>query len=286
MRVVWIIVSVIVVAVSVSTPARAQQPAPPAGPTDIEDDAPASDPEHEVVTLEQLQARLRGGNVEQRRTAAIEMGLLGDARAVPLLVGTLRDDKASVVRAAAARALGTLKAKKGVGPLRWSASGDPDPSVKRAARAALASMGQAVAAPGVHRTVRPRQGTLPRVDTSYKRTTAYHSGRRLRMSGILLTVAGGGLGLLIGAITAAAHVRCQDEYPAAFPDEHKVHCANNLSAAIVGFVIAGASVGAGVPMWVVGGGRMEAARRRHKKKVSLVPRLGLAPDRVTLGWQF
>ena len=148
-------------------------------------------------------------------------------------------------------------------------------------------MGQAVKPPSIRRAAPPpRRGTLPRVNTAYKRTSAYRTGERLRMSGILITAVGGGLGLLVGVLTVAAHVKCQDEYPADFPDQHKVHCTTNRDAAIVGFAIAGASLGAGVPMWLVGASKMEAARRSFKKKSALVPQVGLGRDRVTLRWQF
>jgi len=154
-----------------------------------------------------------------------------------------------------------------------------------AARTALTRMGQTVKPPTVHHNVRPRQGRLPGVDTSYKRTSAYRSGERLRTSGILITAVGGGLGLLVGLLTTAVYVKCQDEYAPDFPDQFKVHCTSNRDAAIVGFVLAGASLGAGVPMWVVGANRMEAARRRQKK-ASMVPRVSVALDRFSLRWQF
>lgn len=271
--------------------ALAQQPGPgdPAPPpaTDIEDDhaQPVPDPEPETVTFEQLQARLQRGGTQQRRTAAIELGLLGDPRAAPLLVSALRNDRAAAVRAAAAQALGTLRAPQGIGPLRRAASGDSDTSVQTAARTALTRMGQTVKPPTVHHNVRPRQGRLPWVDTSYKRTAAYRSGERLRISGILITAVGGGLGLLVGVLTTAAHAKCQDEYAQDFPDQYKVHCTTNRDAAIVGFSLAGASLGAGVPLWVVGASRMEAARRRQMK-AAMVPQVRLALDRFTLRWQF
>ena len=270
-------------------PALAQQPGPaePPPPTDIEDvdapaPAPAPDQEPEAVTFEQLRARLATGDTGQRKSAAIDLGLLGDRRAVHLLISALRGDRAALVRAAAARALGTLRARKGVAPLRRAASADPDPRVQTSARTALTGMGRSVRAPRAQpppRKARPRRGTA-----HSPARAAYQSGRRLRLSGIVILAVGGGLGLLVGALTAAAHGQCMDEYPAAFPDEHKVHCTNSLHAAIVGFSLAGASLGAGVPMWLVGARRMAASRQQ--KKTALVPGVGLSTDRVVLRWRF
>ena len=122
------------------------------------------------------------------------------------------------------------------------------------------------------------------MDTSYQRTAAYRSAQHLRLSGMLITAVGGGLGLLVGGLTAAAYAKCQDEYPSDFPAPYKVHCSTNLHAAAVGFSLAGASLGAGLPMWILGAHRMDAARRRHKKTRS--PSVSVALDRVVLRWRF
>ena len=285
MRWVWLHMIGGVLTLLLCGPALAQQPEPTEPPpaTDIDDGpteapTPVPTPEPEAVTFEQLRARLASGDVGQRKSAAIDLGLLGDRRAVPLLTVALRDDRAALVRAAAARALGTLRARAGVKSLRRAATKDPDPRVQTSARTALTGMGLAVRAP------RPPGKARPQKSARSPTRAAYQSGKRLRMSGIVILAVGGGLGLLVGVLTTAAHARCMDEYPASFPDDHKVHCANNLHAAIVGFSLAGASLGAGVPMWVVGARRMAAAR--PQKRATLLPRVGLTTDRVVLRWQF
>lgn len=277
MRLRWIMVSLGSTLLSPPGSVTAQpMPASQPVPMDI-DDAP--EPEPEAVTFGQLRDQLGAASARERQVAAMQLGQLGDRRAVPLLVRVLRTDRSAAVRAAAARSLGFLKARKQASALRMVARADRAPVVRAAARAALTGMGLSLQPPAPGRSP-----LLGRRDTSYQRTSAYRTAQTMRLSGILITSVGGGLGLLVGVVGAGAYSRCMDEYPPGFPAEYQVHCTMNRNGAIVGFVVAGASLAAGIPLWVLGSRRMQAARTQHR--TAMLPRVQLGARRVSLRWQF
>lgn len=82
-----------------------------------------------------------------RQSAAGALGFIGDAAAVPALIGALKDS-AAPVRFAAVRSLGSLRAAAAVGPLSALLK-DPDVSMRRTAAAALHQIGDPGAAPAL-----------------------------------------------------------------------------------------------------------------------------------------
>lgn len=85
--------------------------------------------------------------VHRAELAAIGLGLVGDVRAVPLLVAAL-DSPVAALRAAAAEALGRIGAPQAIDGLVAALEDDED-LVRRAAAGALGDIGDPRAAPGL-----------------------------------------------------------------------------------------------------------------------------------------
>ncbi|HEY1100294.1 MAG TPA: HEAT repeat domain-containing protein [Myxococcota bacterium] len=83
-----------------------------------------------------VEALQTGGSFRVRATAAVALGRMGDARALPVLADALRGDESYAVRAAAAAALGRLGDVAGLQPL-FGALHDRDAYVRTEATEAL-----------------------------------------------------------------------------------------------------------------------------------------------------
>lgn len=82
-------------------------------------------------------ARLQSRHDNSRRDGCRTLGRLGDPRAVPALINTLRADEDDDVREAAAQALGLIGDPQAVGHLQHAAARDEDRSVRKAAAISL-----------------------------------------------------------------------------------------------------------------------------------------------------
>jgi HEAT repeat protein len=93
---------------------------------------------HGARVTDVLVERLRDDDVEVRRTAVATLGRIGDAKAVPALLATLKDDPESIVAAAGALAMiGDRQAY----PTLLEFLGDENAAVRRAVVSALNSLG-------------------------------------------------------------------------------------------------------------------------------------------------
>jgi hypothetical protein len=97
--------------------------------------------------LAELQKTLRsGGNASVRRSAAEDLGKLGDVEAMPALMQSLLADRSEAVRAACAEALGEIGDLGSRAALK-AATQDESERVKKLATAALAHLEEKAAAP-------------------------------------------------------------------------------------------------------------------------------------------
>jgi len=221
------------------TPASAPASAPVSRPTA----AGAPPPAAAVDGLEALVQRLqRASDPRARHAAARRLGRLGDQRAGPALAWALQRDPAPPVRAAAAVALGQLRVNAAAPHLQAAAVHDRADEVRFAALAALEQL-------GIGSDRKAQEHLLLVKDETYV------SGRRFRGAGIGVLAGGVGGGLLFGAFgLGAAGASCGD-----------VGCGDPEAAVtlwIIGAVLATAGLAAGIPMIVVGQGRINSARKR------------------------
>ena len=262
-------------------------PAPPS------DDTSAPAPEDPGAVFGQLRERLTSPRTERRRTAAIQMGRLGDPRAVPLLIQALQHDKQAEVRAAAARALGLLRAESAGGALDLARRKDSSGSVRREAKSALKLLPPSAVPPpqpAASDDRRPATATGTRatnVRRGYADDPQYISGRRLRLGGILTTSIGGGLGLLIGLAGYGWYNACEQDLKECDGSEEVKN--NYRAAGVFGFVLAGISIGVGVPLWIIGQRKMN--RVVAASRSAFLPRVDLAfgPNEqrtLTARWTF
>jgi len=113
----------------------------------------------------------------------------------------------------------------------------------------------------------------------YKQLPEYQVGRSRRLSGILLTSIGGGVSLLSVSIGAMLRGGCFYE-----------SCSDASDYFLVGGLIGlGVSLGVGLPLWVSGQRKINAARRSWSAR--MVSSLGVAPTRsggvqLSSSWRF
>lgn len=230
-----------------------------------------------TASYDQLKDQLGASSAQKRQSAATWLGQMGDTRAMAPLIEVLERDKVPEVRAAAARALGVLRSRGSINALHNAALRDPFRVVRDAANEALAQIGKLPALAGEH------AGGKQAIPQDPEKDPRWQTGRTMKLSGILVTSIGGGLGLLLGALGAASYVDCKDN-----PYRYANDCDGSLATTIVGTSILALSVGAGVPLWVLGSRRMQAVEQG--KLITLLPQVNVAltPRRrvVTLRWQF
>lgn len=269
-----------------TVPAAAQpmpeqpMPAPP------EEDRSAPAPASAAERFEQLKAELSAGAVETRESAALQLGPLGDGRAVPLLIRALQHDASSRVRRAAARSLGLLRDPAAVGPLELAAKKDPSSAVRREAEAARGELpGGSAPKPRPRSTGQGSTTASADPNEALWRDPDYVSGRRLRLGGMLTTFIGGGVGLFFGLIGLAGYGIC-DADPGAcdYQDPN-----DYLALGVVGFGLTALSLGVGIPLWVVGNRKMAAATEAHN--LALIPQLNVTAGSqgqrlFTARWRF
>ncbi len=253
-RVVVVVVTLVVLGVS---PARGQAPA--------------------GSSFEQLSEQLKSGSAPKRQAAAVWLGQMGDMRAVPPLIGALERDQEADVRAAAARALGMLRARAAITALQRAGRYDPIRKVRDDTAAALTRIGDVPALAGDDASGKKRYAPDP------ERNPAYRSARSRRLAGILVTSVVGCVGALVGLLGLASFVDCKDN-----PYRYASDCGGSLATGIVGGVVLGASLAVGIPLWIGGKRRMEAIEKGEP--ASLVPRVNVAvSDRqghITFRWRF
>lgn len=107
---------------------------------------------------------------------------------------------------------------------------------------------------------------------------AYRSARRMRLSGILLSSVGGGLGALVAVIGLAGMTTEGLSYGRTSSDHETFTYL--VTAGLTTMVVA---VAVGLPLTLVGHGRMKRIRRRHLRfHAGVLPGGGVAG----LSWQF
>jgi hypothetical protein len=249
-------------------------PAPPPPPRA----APApSDIDRQLVELS-------NPDPARRHSAAVQLGQLGDRRAIPALVQALQTDSSEAVRAAAAFSLGTLGAREAAPNLSAAADHDPAPEVRTAAATALQQVGGAPP-PGV--VPPPLPGT-----SALESDPAYVSGRRMRTAGIIVTSVGGGIGFTLMAVFLISYSSC-DSSPYSYPYygyTSSSDCAARKNAAIGFGVLGGVSVAVGLPLIIAGIIKAKNAEARLAGRAAFLPRLNLALGRewngMTATWAF
>jgi hypothetical protein len=128
--------------------------------------------------LSELQKTLRsGGNAGLRRSAAEDLGKLGDAEAAPALMQSLLADRSEAVRAACAEALGQL-AEVSTRAALSAATRDESDRVKRLATAALSRIDDKVTASA--RPVQKVSVIVGRMGSKAKSGTQADLPKRLR----------------------------------------------------------------------------------------------------------
>lgn len=139
----WVGPAVLVAASAAGTAGRAAAPdqVPVGGPVpSASQPRPPAEPRLAQPERDALAARLRSGDDEAKRDAAMALGASGDATVVPVLVGAL-DDRSEIVRATAAGQLGQLGSADAVGALVDRLSRDKRPFVRKTAAYALGEIG-------------------------------------------------------------------------------------------------------------------------------------------------
>ncbi len=106
-----------------------------------------------IAAFEPVVAVVASGGDHARRNATWALGALQDARAVPALVGRLRD-ASGAVREQAAWALGAIQDARAVDPLARDALADAEPRVRRQAAWALGAIQDARAGEPLIRALR------------------------------------------------------------------------------------------------------------------------------------
>ena len=242
---------------------------------------------YEGAGYEGLRKGMQSNNVDRRQWTANQLGRLGDRQAVGLLLRVLQQDASPAVRVAAARSLGLLGDDRALSALQRAARYDPVPAVRNAAGTAAASLGGAPMR-GAAFSSRLNQGeglsqpdSLPR----YIQDPQYRAGKRLRLAGALVTAIPGGLGLLLGIFGSIAMNDCDND---TISSEISGGCQSEQAAAVSGFVLLGASMAVGVPLLVMGQGRMNKAQEKVLSGWRPEVDLALGTRRAVVGarWRF
>jgi len=220
------------------TPGPAPVPAPAPAP------APMIAPTHE-----QLVAQLRAPDPALRQSAALQLGRLGDGRAIDPLIQSLYHDSAGSVRAAAARALGELRAQAATGHLQRAAQQDPDPEVRTAAASALGTIGGGGLYTRAYPSKRDYKMHRKAVHEWLLQTDPeYRSAVGTRTTGIVLASVVGGGGLLVGVTALFLHIWCS-----AWGGD----CDDTRNWMIGGFVSMVVGTAVGIPVAVSGHSRAQ-----------------------------
>jgi len=241
---------------------------------------------YEGAGYEGLRKGMQSNDVARRQWTANQLGRLGDRQAVGLLLRVLQEDASPAVRVAAANSLGLLRDDRALRALQRAARYDPVPAVRSAAGTAAASLGGApmrgAAFSSGGAPMRGAEGlsqpdSLPR----YIQDPQYRAGKRLRLAGALVTAIPGGLGLLLGIFGSIAMNDCGN-------DALSGGCDSEQAAAVSGFVLLGASVAVGVPLLVMGQGRMNKAQEKYLSSWRPEVDLALGARRAVVGarWRF
>ena len=273
------------------------QPGPPdtgpAAPPGETGDAPV--PESTEVAFERLEIQLRSEDSGARSMAALVLGQLGDPRGAPLLIKVLQQDAAPEVREAAVQALALIKSDISRQALADAANNDADPGVREAAAAALAppKLSEPPPVPREDVTSPPPIPEEDRRPTATSSNPAYNpenhpdyaSARRMRTAGVLVTVIGGGVGLIAGAIGGLATGICNS-----FSDnswDGSSDCSTPTGIAVAGGLTFAVSLAVGIPLIASGQRKLNAIQLGP---TALVPQVQVVLNDktrlISAGWRF
>jgi hypothetical protein len=213
------------------------------------------EPEPAGRTFEEIQPQLQAADADLRAQAAYELGQIGDTRAIEPLIQALQNDAAGSVRAAAATALGQLQAGSAAGFLQRAAQADPDPAVRSAANAALAQVGgPPPPQPGYTPPPRDRRAHKKAVERYLmENDPEYRSARGQRTAGIVVASVVGAGGLLVGMVAGLGYAIC---------DGLEGDCRDWRNWTIGGFVTMAVGLGVGLPLALIGHGKVKEIRAR------------------------
>lgn len=262
---------------------------PPAPPGEV-GTAPA--PARPEVAFEGLAVQIRSEDDGTRAQAALELGQLGDARGMPLLIQALGTDPEPEVRRAAVHALTLLPSAAGRQALEKAARSDTDPGVQHAAAGVLAGTpmeepppvpsGEPGEPPPIPEEDRRPGATRPAFNP--ENHPDYEANRRLRLAGILTLAIGGGAGIVAGLFGGLLTGVCNG-LSSSFGSSND--CAVPEGIAIAGGITFGVALTAGLPMLIVGHRNLNEI---NQGQANLFPRINLAiTDKyglISTGWHF
>lgn len=239
------------------------------------------EPEPAGRTFEEVLGQLQAADADVRAQAAYELGRLGDTRAIEPLIQALQNDPAGSVRAAAATSLGQLQAGSAAGFLQRAAQADPDPAVRTAANAALAQVGgPPPPPPGYPPPTQDRRAHKKAVERYLiENDPDYRSARGQRTAGIIVASVVGAGGLLIGMVAGLGYAIC---------DGLEGDCREWRNWTIGGFVTMAVGLGVGLPLALIGHGKVKEIRARAT--MGYVPELNVSfsteGGRLGATWRF